>query len=98
MNDDNRPKDLPPLGGYDDTKDRRIIASELEEAVKPLRERIAAMEILLDARAFEARERERLLAEKESTIGVLRREIVDIKKNRSDPTRFSKPINPKDEQ
>jgi hypothetical protein len=67
-------------GNYVHETDRRILASELEEAVKPLRERIVALEILLDALRFEAKDREKLLAEKESTIGILRREIVDIKR------------------
>jgi histidine ammonia-lyase len=93
MEDDNRPI------GYNENRDERVVRSSLEEEIKPLRERITAMEILLDARALEAKERERLLAEKESTIGILRREIVELKKVRGTTMTIRKtPNDVKDEQ
>ena len=78
--------------GYNHERDHRVIASELEAELEPLKKRIAALEILLEQRGYEAREREKLVSEQQSTIDILRREIVDIKKNGSKTTRnFIKP-------
>lgn len=93
MNDDNRPKDLPPIGGYEDLDyyQRQALSSiqksmsdydrGIRDATDSLSKRIVAMELLLDASRFENRERERLLLEQKSTIDILRREIVDNKKH-----------------
>lgn len=67
MNDDIRPKDLPPLAGY-------------EQSNNSLIERIKELESFISTSRIQAVERERLLSEQRSIIDILRREIIDLKK------------------
>lgn len=55
---------------YNHETDRRIIASELEEAVEPLRKRIVALEILLQQKTMRVRHLEEQIAEMRSGLKI----------------------------
>lgn len=83
--------------GYNEETDHRVIASELQNELEPLRKRIIALEVILEIKSNDAVNREKLLAEKDSTIALLRREIVDLKKH-GNGNKFTKQKDVDDEQ
>jgi hypothetical protein len=62
--------DQPKDNNYNPETDRRIVASELEEVVKPLRDRIVALEILLEQKNMRVRHLEETISEMRSGLKI----------------------------